>query len=219
MKPIIYLYWLVALLHLAGEWLELAPLVIATKPLLMIILGAWYYFATSPARTPTHKMLLAAFAFAWAGDILLMGSETFFLPGLVAFLITHTLYILAFRKEIISVPGTLLIRKNPLTALPVLLLSAGLLMLLFNAIQPEMKIPVIVYALVITLMVIVAMNRYGKVTAMSFRMVVGGALLFMFSDSLIAVNKFYQSVWHAGFFIMLLYVTGQYLIARGTVKT
>jgi hypothetical protein len=43
----------------------------------------------------------------------------------------------------------------------------------------------------------------------------------MLSDSLIALNKFYfnGTLWQASFFIMLLYIAGQFLIAKGTVKT
>jgi hypothetical protein len=47
-----------------------------------------------------------------------------------------------------------------------------------------------------------------------------GALLFMLSDSIIAVNKFlYQGeLAFAGVGIMLLYISGQYFIAKGASK-
>jgi len=218
----LYLFWLAAFIDLAGEWFGIVELRYASKPLLMIFLGVWYFQSTASGRTVTHKLLLVAFAFSWAGDVFLMNkNEIFFLLGLVSFLITHILYILGFRKEIILVPGKSLLRRNPLVAIPVLLLFAGLLMLVFNRIEPEMKIPVVVYASVITTMVTVALNRYGKVSAKSFQLVSSGALLFMLSDSLIALNKFYfgDGLWKASFWIMLLYIVGQYLIARGTVKT
>jgi uncharacterized membrane protein YhhN len=216
------LFWLVSLLNLAGEWLHYPMLRLVTKPLLMIVLGIWYFQNTASGRTSTHKLILTAFAFSWGGDVLLMGSsELHFLLGLVSFLITHLLYITGFVKEIKPVEGEILIKRNPLTALPVVLLFAGLLILVYGSIPAEMKIPVVIYASVITAMVLTTLNRYRKVSEESFRLVFAGALLFMLSDSLIALNKFYFSgnMPQASFLIMLLYITGQYLIARGTLKT
>ena len=222
LQLILYLFWAIALLNIIGEWTELLPLRIATKPLLMIVLGIWYYQATVSHRTITHKFILVALGFSWLGDVLLMNeTEVFFLLGLVSFLITHVLYILGFRREINLRQEPTLIRRQPLAALPIVLLFGGLLLLLFNHIPGEMKIPVVIYSSVITLMVIIALNRCGRVSQESFRLVFTGAVLFMLSDSLIAINKFYfnDTLWKAGFFIMLLYIAGQYLIARGTSKT
>jgi len=222
LQIILYFFWFIALLNIAGEWMEYQPLEYATKPLLMIALGLWYYRATAPNRTPANKLILVALAFSWAGDVFLMGTtEIFFLLGLVSFLITHVLYVIAFRKEINLVQGDTLLKRQPLIVLPILLLPAGLILLVFNRIEPAMKIPVVIYALVITLMVLTALNRCGRVSAESFRLVFAGAFLFMLSDSLIALNKFYFSdgLWKAGFFIMLLYITGQFMIAKGTAKT
>ncbi len=222
MQLILYFFWVLALLNIAGEWMEYQPLEYATKPLLMIALGLWYFRATAGKRTATQKLILIALAFSWAGDMFLMGStEIFFLPGLVSFLITHVLYIIGFRKEISLVQGSTLLKRQPLIAIPVVLLTGGLIVLVFNRMEPAMKIPVVVYATVITLMVLTAMNRCGRVSANSFRLVFAGAFLFMLSDSLIALNKFYFSdaMWKAGFFIMLLYIAGQFMIAKGTAKT
>lgn len=218
----LYFFWLIALLNIAGEWMEYQPLEYATKPLLMIALGFWYYQATAANRSATQKLILIALAFSWAGDMFLMGAaEPFFLPGLISFLITHVLYIIGFRKEISLVQGSTLLKRQPLIAIPVVLLTGGLIALVFNRLEPAMKIPVVVYAMVITLMVLTALNRCGRVSANSFRMVFAGAFLFMLSDSLIALNKFYFSddMWKAGFFIMLLYIAGQFMIAKGTAKT
>jgi hypothetical protein len=43
-----------------------------------------------------------------------------------------------------------------------------------------------------------------------------GALFFMLSDSLLAINKFYRPFPLAGFLIMLSYIVAQYLIVIGT---
>jgi len=45
-----------------------------------------------------------------------------------------------------------------------------------------------------------------------------GATSFVVSDSLLAVNKFYQPFAYAGVFIMLTYCAAQYLIVRGYIE-
>lgn len=221
MTLILYLYAVIALLHLGGIATGAVSLTYFTKPLLMPVLTGWYFAATRRNRTYVHWLMMAAFIFACAGDVFLMyTSELSFLLGLVSFLFTHILYIVSFSKDARAKSKVSLLKSKPLLALPVVALAGGLIALVFSRIQPEMKIPVIVYATVITGMVMVALNRYGRVAAGSFRNVATGAILFMLSDSLIALNKFYFSgqLMMAGFFIMLLYITGQFLIAKGTAK-
>jgi uncharacterized membrane protein YhhN len=45
-----------------------------------------------------------------------------------------------------------------------------------------------------------------------------GASFFVISDSLLAINKFYQPFAHAGILIMLTYCTAQYFIVQGFIK-
>jgi uncharacterized membrane protein YhhN len=77
---------------------------------------------------------------------------------------------------------------------------------------------VLVYALVITLMALSALFRYGRTTIKSFALVFGGSVLFMMSDSILAVNKFIEPVRHADFWIMLTYIGAQFLIVSGILR-
>ncbi len=225
-KNLSVLFLIVALANLIGELTGIVLIRYISKPLLMIVLTAWYSLATAQNRTITHKLLITGFIFSWAGDVFLMftnadvteTNELLFLLGLASFLVTHILYVLGFQKEIRAVEGPKLLNRKPHLAIPVLLLFGGLMFVLYDSIEPAMKVPVIVYASVITLMVLNALNRNGKVSALSFKLVLTGAVLFMISDSLIAINKFVQPIPMPGFFIMLLYIAGQYLIARGTIN-
>jgi uncharacterized membrane protein YhhN len=45
-----------------------------------------------------------------------------------------------------------------------------------------------------------------------------GALLFMLSDCLIAINKFMMPIGHAELCIMSTYMAGQFLIVRGLLE-
>lgn len=60
-----------------------------------------------------------------------------------------------------------------------------------------------------------AMERYGKCNSESFWQVYIGAVFFLISDSMIAINKFYQPIEEAGIIIMGTYCIAQLLIVMG----
>jgi uncharacterized membrane protein YhhN len=76
-----------------------------------------------------------------------------------------------------------------------------------------MQIPVLVYSIVISIMVLAAINRIGEVP--NALKVALGAVLFMVSDSLIAITKFGSDFAYSGFCVMLTYIVAQYLIVKG----
>ena len=100
---------------------------------------------------------------------------------------------------------------------PIVLAGTGLITVLFPTLGP-LKIPVLVYSLVLVGMVMTALFRYGRTSPESFWKVFMGAVLFMTSDSLLAINKFYTPLPYAGLLIMLTYISAQYLIVEGIVK-
>jgi uncharacterized membrane protein YhhN len=81
-----------------------------------------------------------------------------------------------------------------------------------------MKVPVIFYAAVILSMVAAAINRMERVNRISYIAVLCGAILFVISDSLISINKFYAPFRYSGIAIMSTYILAQYLIVYGIVK-
>jgi uncharacterized membrane protein YhhN len=185
------------------------------KPLIMISLG-FYYYTASPEEERS-RLVLGAIVFALAGDVLLMLPDKF-IPGLIAFLVCHLFYIFAYRQYRGEERGDALKGVHRMRlAVPVILGGSGLAIILYPVLG-AMKIPVMIYAIVITSMVLAALFRIGKTTTSSFWMVFLGALLFMLSDSIIAINKFLSPISMAGFWIMLTYMTAQFLIIRGLLK-
>ena len=91
----------------------------------------------------------------------------------------------------------------------------------FNAIKDflgPMIGPVLVYTMVISLMLLIALNRFRKVSTASFLWITVGALFFVASDSLLAWNKFVRELDHSHLLIMLTYGLAQYGITRGAVR-
>ena len=91
------------------------------------------------------------------------------------------------------------------------------MLLLYNDLG-AMRIPVILYAVVILSMLGAAINRLGKVNKSSYYLVLAGAILFLISDSAIAINKFTYKFEFSSIVIMLTYVTGQFLIITGFIR-
>lgn len=221
-----YLFLVDSLVEICSEVTANPVIGYVTKPLLMVLLILYYATGLLTPPHKSHKLMIAAFVFSWVGDVSLMlvnFEPLLFLVGLVAFLITHVLYIVAFTHVSHSSPPVLPRKFWLLT--PLALYLAVLLYILIPGMQhnPDVRIqglliPVLVYTSVISTMVVFAVNRYRRVNDASFALVLGGALLFMVSDSLIAINRFVSPFQGAGIFIMLLYISGQYLIARGSLQ-
>ena len=187
----------------------------AVKPLIMISL-AGYYWVSMPAGERS-VVLLAALFFSWVGDVLLMfNGAGFFLGGLGGFLIAHIFYVVAYRQHKRTEGDGLHGVQKARYAFPVILAGTGLLVILMPVLG-EMKIPVALYALVLVVMVLTALFRLGFTGLRSFWMVLAGAVLFLISDSTIAINKFLQPVPYAGLLIMSTYMAAQWLIVEGLI--
>ena len=82
----------------------------------------------------------------------------------------------------------------------------------------DMKLPVRIYAIVISFMFLMAMHMlYIKNKTAGFRLM-AGALLFVISDSILAVNKFYQPFETAGLFVMATYGLAQLFLMEGAIR-
>ena len=100
--------------------------------------------------------------------------------------------------------------------LPVIIYGVVLVSYLYSDLN-DMRLPVILYAIVILTMLTGAINRIDKVKKGSYYLVLFGAILFVISDSSIAVNKFSHHFESSGFVIMSTYIVAQYLIVTGYI--
>lgn len=212
------LFFVVFILQLYAEYSNDNYLRNFTKPLITIVLMIWLFLSTK-LKGRFHKRILTGLVFAFAGDVLLMmqtENANLFMYGLIAFLLCHIFYIRAF---------TLDHKSNPNFKNPYFLWAVGAFAIfcsgLFFYLQPNlgaMQFPVLMYAIIITLMAIMAVNRYGKVNIFSFKLILYGALFFLLSDSVLAVNKFSTPIAQGGSLIMASYMIAQYLIVYGTIE-
>ena len=149
------------------------------------------------------------------GDILLLfvfKGSMFFIFGLISFLIAHLFYVVLFSKELRKTPGKLTIKQPGLTL--IILFLIGFYALLSPHLG-DLQIPVIIYALVICVMLYVAYLLYPHWPNPSSLFLLTGAISFVLSDFLLAMNKFYAPFPNAGFFIMVTYLYAQGALVWG----
>jgi uncharacterized membrane protein YhhN len=213
-----YSFLMVSIGEITGLITGIEILNMICKPLIIVTL-ILSYLVTIPSEDRSRTLLLALL-FSCAGDTLLMFQDekgSFFIMGLIAFLVSHVFYIFTYRQHQHneSENGLQGIQKVRL-AFPIILSGAGLVFVLYPVLG-DLKIPVMVYALVLVVMTLNALLRLGKTTSPSFWMVFTGALLFMVSDSLLAINKFLDPLPFGNIGVMTTYISAQYLIVKGLI--
>ncbi len=212
-KKMFIIFWLLAILNLVGNAASIETLQYITKPLLLPALMLSFYWGNAAAAG--KNIILTGLFFSWMGDVLLMFEtrhQLFFIFGLVCFLTTHIFYIVYFLR--IPSTQTSLLKKRPVLIALLLAYGVTLVWQLFPKLG-ELQIPVMVYAAVICSMLLCSFHIFLKVNKKAAVYYVAGAAAFVVSDSLLAINKFYEPFAYAAVLIMLTYCAAQYLIVRG----
>lgn len=189
---------------------------IYSKPLIIAFLLGYFLQSTTLIRgSLLRKSVSAALIFSLAGDVLLL-FPNLFLYGLGAFFMTHICYIIAFKLTQNHVFNPLKVNfiKMFLYNLPVYILAAFVYFLIHKQLN-ELKIPVVMYLLVLVMMVTLARERFGRTNAASFWQLFLGAFLFFISDGLLALDKFFQPIPDGDVLIMGTYILAQLLIIMG----
>jgi uncharacterized membrane protein YhhN len=191
-----------ALAYLAG-WPSLPrPWLAVLKPVPVLCLAAWC--GTGRGGTPA-RLISAGLVVSAAGDVLLVYPRLF-LAGIAAFLVAHLCYTAAFLARTR--------RWRPLWALPFLAWGAGVYSFLFPVLG-ALVLPVGVYVLAICVMMwraAACLGASGRPRKEAWAL--AGAVLFGLSDTILALNRFYQPWPDAPYVIMTLYWAGQAGLAR-----
>jgi uncharacterized membrane protein YhhN len=215
---IIAIFWLLCLTDFVANTFNFTALAFLIKPLLMPCLLFLFFKETNLASGTGSRLLVVGLIFCWLGDVLLMFEyidPIFFILGLAGFLFGHIFYIFYFNK-LSSAPQKLK-EKKLLILLPVVLYVLLLLYILYPSLG-DLKIPVIIYSIVLASMLSTALWQGQKIDSAMAKLFIAGAISFVLSDSLLALNKFFHPFSAAGFLIMFTYCLAQYLIVLGGIK-
>ncbi|MDN3669323.1 lysoplasmalogenase [Echinicola jeungdonensis] len=191
----LYLYLFAGLADMAMIIQQIDAYRIFTKPLILISLTIYFFTSTRLIKNSLlRKSMGTALIFLLAGDILKLFPSYFWL-GWGAYLITQICYIIAFKltqSHTIQLKGMNFV-KLFFYNLPIYILAAFLYYLINDQLN-QLKTPIIIYILTMVLMVSIARERYKRTNILSYSQVFLGALLFMISDSIQALDIFFRPI-------------------------
>jgi uncharacterized membrane protein YhhN len=175
------------------------------KPLTMILILLTACTSDASLSTPYQRLILLGLLFSLAGDVFLMLPKDRFIFGLFSFLIAHVFYIGAFTGGeglncTVWIIGSVLLIGIVLTVL----------LLPYTA---KMKLPVLFYMSVILVMAWRAWERFHANGRTNTLLAAAGASLFVFSDFLLAWNRFRHPFRSAEAIKLSAYFAAQWLIA------
>ncbi|MEZ4615588.1 MAG: lysoplasmalogenase [Caldilineaceae bacterium] len=202
---------LTALIHLWTEFHGPRWLIYFAKPATTILILIVAFVASTPTTRAYQAAIVIGLLFAVVGDIMLMLPTDRFVAGLVSFLVTHLCYIIAFATQTrwpVWSPWALFVP-----------LYAGVIYALLHRHLGALRVPVMVY-----MAAIVVMAWQGVTLADQQRMLWAhaagvGSILFVISDSVLALNRFRHPVAGAQLIVLSTYYVAQWLIAWSVYGT
>ena len=184
------------------------------KPLVVPSI-AFYFLSKEVIKYKAGKYLVMVLMFSWLGDILLIfDSSLHFLLGLFSFLMAHFFYILIFSSY--TIPFKIRV-THMVTILFFLVMATFILQAVWDK-TGNLQIPVLIYTIVISVMGVTA--TFNTIENGDYYSIFG-ALLFIISDALIALNTFHNislKGFNFPFLIMLTYMGAQLILVSSVIK-
>jgi alkenylglycerophosphocholine/alkenylglycerophosphoethanolamine hydrolase len=203
-KTLLYIFAAFAIIFIATLPFKPYPGNFIIKAIPAISLSILALVTVSGSR---GKLLFASLLLCAAGDVVLeIGAEQYFIIGLGFFLIAQIMFIVTFSRDF----------KMQKSRIPIIALLAAYALAMAIVMTPslgEMAIPVYLYLIVITLMGIFAALRAAK-----NKFTLYGAVSFIVSDSILAINKFMTPVPAADYLVMVTYYLALFLITFGYLR-
>ena len=195
-----------SLIDFFGIYLEKQWMIYLAKPMLMTTLFGYYYLN----KKSDNLFFVLGLLFSLFGDLFLLGSgELYFILGLIFFLIAHVFYIIMVFKILLEIK----LKDFMIVGIPYLLLFLILINVLYDGLG-SMKIPVIIYAMTISFLGVVSLLLFLQSRTKTSLLLLFGVLVFITSDTILALNLFYEKQSFYPILIMTTYVMAQFLICK-----
>lgn len=153
-----------------------------------------------------QKLLVVALLCSAAGDAFLgIDGERLFVPGLASFLVAHVFYTVLFVRG----GSPALSRRRRIVFAAIVAFAVGYATVLWPLLG-ALRWPVAAYMTVITVMALCSLRMRSPLLPL-------GAILFMISDSLIALGKFQLAAEWLGPSVWITYAAAQLLLTYGLV--
>lgn len=218
-KDGIFIFWILLFVHCGLIFLEKTNVTNVTKlllvPFLTLHLGLNVYKLGSRYM---KKIIFTALTASFIGDLLLIfQGKVFFIAGMIAFIITHICYACFFFRA-----GKFNWNKST-----EFVIAAGFLgfisFQLLHFLKPyigNLYFPVLIYIIAICIMTSAASSLFGHkvLRALAVSFFIPGSLLFVLSDSILAMNNFIYKDGFLNVVVMLSYGYAQCLMVQGFVR-
>ena len=177
---------------------------VISKSLIMIFIIGLSIWANVDKMFPLYGIFISiALTISLSGDIFLaVDGEKFFLHGLISFLFSHIFYITAFLLIDSSIG---IISVHVIVVLIVFCLLAVVFYCIFYKRLGKMKIPVLIYIIIIVIMASLSIRVSWLVFV--------GAISFLVSDIELALNKFYKPIPYTSIVNGIFYFPAQFIFA------
>jgi uncharacterized membrane protein YhhN len=172
-----------AVVYIVSMWIKLPTVELITKGIPLVCLIVWLW--TLP-RDRFANLIMAGLIASLAADLVMQWDRSWFLPGLLIFLVAQLIYIAAFLG--VTRRGSWM-RLLPFAAWGVIAF------LVLNPYLSDLLLPVAVYIIAIVIMMWRAAALVGvQGKSRDFELAaLLGAIAFGLSDTLLAFNRF---IWH-----------------------
>ncbi len=197
---------LVAIMASGGDpsWM---PAHYVAKPLATLAVLLLAATSTDPVSTRYRRAITAGLALSLVGDVLLMLPADLFAAGLGAFLLAHLCYLTAFLSE-----SRALARRSALIGYS--LVALALLLAVYPSLPAALRLPVVLYVVVITLMAVQSAVWMLDAPSSASRRAAIGAAWFLVSDATLAIDRFRADVPFRSLIVLGTYYLAQWYLAR-----
>jgi uncharacterized membrane protein YhhN len=222
--------WLIGLTFAvaASDWVAVLrgdkPAEYVLKPLTIVLLIAAAFALGSNTPAARFDLTIAALVLSLAGDVFLMVPKDLFVAGLASFLCAHLAYVGAFciGPAPLEHLGPAFSWRPVVIAAPLVFAVAAVLFLrirrgIMESGHPDLVVPVAVYVLAISAMVVSAFATlgWGSWSGGAPAFAIAGAVLFFVSDSLIGWTRFVKAHRWGPVAIIVTYHLGQIGLVLG----
>ena len=168
--------------------------------LIPMALLIFFALVTKPMLSMTYKrIIIGGLLVCMIAD----GVIYWFIPGLITFFVGHIFYIFAFRHAA---------RKSvPIWSAVSLVLYAAIMAFWISGSQ-FVEGEILLAVAIIAYIIIISMMGWMAIRT-RLPLIIIGALLFIFSDSILAVDRFVYDIPYRDAFVMISYYAAQFFIA------
>lgn len=214
-----YLFWLIALAQIIAILFDIELLDRISKSALMFSLLIYFWDQTESQKDSKWvRYTTLAIVFTWIGDIMFLlyvKNFLFFFAGISAYFAAHIFLLFAFSKATFSEKIKFHFSIVPLIALAYTVLMGYLIVPYLDGV---IQVPISLYVLSTLFLVIYAWYRKPQTNTESFLWVFLGVILIVISDSVLAINRFSNTVPYAQYITTICFIVAHWLIINGLIK-